>query len=138
MRKTFSLCIVAFLSCTFGAIGQTTNPEKLDGPVPAENLGSLVVGGLVGGFFSGLVLPMVWLLFCNAIPSLRKNLAVSYGIANTLAMLIFLFLCIGVVNKGAEKIDASLIVGCFMALGLVIFKGKQAKKKQLALEKPPE
>ena len=137
MRKTFSLCIVAFLSCTFGAIGQTTNPEKLDGPVSPENL-SFVVGGLVGGFFSVLVLPMVWLLFCNAIPSLRKNLAVSYGIANALAMLIFLLFCLGVVGKGAEKIDASLIVGCFMALGLVIFKGKQAKKKQLALEKPPE
>ena len=137
MRKKFILCIVAFLSCTFGAIGQTTNPEKLDGPVSPENL-SFVVGGLVGGFFSVLVLPMVWLLFCNAIPSLRKNLAVSYGIANALAILIFLFFCLGVVGKGAEKIDASLIVGCFMALGLVIFKGKQAKKKQLALEKPPE
>ena len=137
MRKTFSLCIVAFLSCTFGAIGQTTNPEKLDGPVSPENL-SFVVGGLVGGFFSVLVLPMVWLLFCNAIPSLRKNLAVSYGIANALAMLIFLLFCLGVVGKGVEKIDAFLIVGCFMALGLVIFKGKQAKKKQLALEKPPE
>jgi len=137
MRKTFSLCIVAFLSCTFGAIGQTTNPEKLDGPVSPENL-SFVVGGLVGGFFSVLVLPMVWLLFCKAIPSLRKNLAVSYGIANALAMLIFLLFCLGVVGKGVEKIDAFLIVGCFMALGLVIFKGKQAKKKQLALEKPPE
>ena len=137
MRKTFSLCIVAFLSCTFGAIGQTTNPEKLDGPVSPENL-SFVGGGLVGGFFSVLVLPMVWLLFCNAIPSLRKNLAVSYGIANALAMLIFLLFCLGVVGKGVEKIDAFLIVGCFMALGLVIFKGKQAKKKQLALEKPPE
>jgi hypothetical protein len=56
------------------------------------------LSSLVGGFFLGLVLPVVWLFFCKAIPSLRKNLAVSYGIANALTILILLILCLPVVS----------------------------------------
>lgn len=87
---------------------------------------AVALGSFVGAFFAILLIPVVWLLICMAIPPLRRRPALSYGIATTLAVVAGLLSLLG---GGNLVITGSAAV---LAVALLIWQGVRAQRKAQA------
>jgi multisubunit Na+/H+ antiporter MnhE subunit len=81
------------------------------------------LGNFTGQFVGSLLFAVVWLIICKAVPSLRKQLGVSYGVA-----VVFAFVPPLVTTDG---LSIAGILAAGLCAVLLFWQYKRAKAKLL-------